>query len=159
MSEWSQWLTTLRDDVRSLHTKATQPPKRVVMTNGDWSILFLDPDDAFVQDTARTTMSLPPKRARLPLRTGCAVDRAAAIMARYSVRSGVLSHIFAARRAPLRRYVQKPQCFTSRASALDRQRQQTTSIEGEDRSDKHSAIPLGSTKASPRELAVWCMGG
>jgi hypothetical protein len=50
MSEWSKWLATLRDYVRSLHTKATQPPKRVVMTNGDWLILFLDPDNAFVQE-------------------------------------------------------------------------------------------------------------
>jgi hypothetical protein len=46
--DWSQWLPTLKDYVRSIHAKAKRAPKRAVLTNGDWLILFLDPSDAFL---------------------------------------------------------------------------------------------------------------
>jgi hypothetical protein len=49
LREWPQWLSTLRDYIRSVHTKAAHAPKRVVLTNGDWLILFLDPSDAFLE--------------------------------------------------------------------------------------------------------------
>jgi hypothetical protein len=51
--EWSGWLTTLKDYVRSVHAKANRPPRRVVLTNGDWLILFLDPSDAFLDGGTR----------------------------------------------------------------------------------------------------------
>ncbi len=47
MGPWSEWLTTLRDYVRSVQEKAQRTPRRVVLTNGDWMFLFLDPVDAF----------------------------------------------------------------------------------------------------------------
>jgi hypothetical protein len=48
LGKWSQWLSTLKDYVRSVHAKANHAPKRVLLTNGDWLILFLDPSDAFL---------------------------------------------------------------------------------------------------------------
>ena len=47
MGEWSKWITDLRDYVRSVYTQVNKCPKRVVLTNGKWLILFLDPSDAF----------------------------------------------------------------------------------------------------------------
>jgi hypothetical protein len=48
--EWSKWLAELKDYVRSVYTKTNQIPKRVVMTNGDWLILFLEPTQAFLSE-------------------------------------------------------------------------------------------------------------
>ena len=45
--EWPEWLLTLQDYVRSVLARAPGHPKRVVITNGDWLIAFLDPQDAF----------------------------------------------------------------------------------------------------------------
>ena len=45
--EWQEWLKTLRDYSQSVKNKLGQAPRRVVITNGNWLILFLDPDDAF----------------------------------------------------------------------------------------------------------------
>ena len=51
--EWSEWLRSLKDYVRSAKERSGVTPKRVVLTNGDWLILFLDPEDAFLkEDTA-----------------------------------------------------------------------------------------------------------
>ena len=47
-NEWNEWLNTLRDYVRSVKARSAHYPKRVVITNGDWLILFLDPRDAFL---------------------------------------------------------------------------------------------------------------
>jgi hypothetical protein len=49
LGQWSQWFSTLRDYIRSVYAKANQAPKRVLLTNGDWLILFLDPSDAFLE--------------------------------------------------------------------------------------------------------------
>jgi hypothetical protein len=49
LGQWPQWLSTLRDYIRSVHARAAQAPKRVVLTNGDWLMLFLDPSDAFLE--------------------------------------------------------------------------------------------------------------
>jgi hypothetical protein len=46
--DWSQWLEDLRDYVRSVNASTGKVPKRVVITNGDWLILFLQPAEAFV---------------------------------------------------------------------------------------------------------------
>lgn len=47
--DWSQWLQDLRDYVRSVNTSTGKVPKRVVITNGDWLILFLEPAEAFIE--------------------------------------------------------------------------------------------------------------
>lgn len=49
LGEWNDWLNTLKDYVRSVQTRTQECPKRVVITNGDWLILFLDPADAFLE--------------------------------------------------------------------------------------------------------------
>jgi hypothetical protein len=48
IDEWNEWLTTLGDYVRSADRQAGEVPSRVVITNGDWLILFLDPADTFL---------------------------------------------------------------------------------------------------------------
>ena len=51
--EWNKWLDSLRDYVCSLYKRTQEAPRRVVLTNGDWLILFLDPFDAFLKDGTR----------------------------------------------------------------------------------------------------------
>lgn len=48
--DWNKWLETLRDYVRSVKKRSGQLPLRVVITNGEWLILFLDPENAFISD-------------------------------------------------------------------------------------------------------------
>ncbi len=48
--EWSHWLSDLRDYVRSVKAAVGQVPKRVLITNGGWLILFLRPWDAFIEE-------------------------------------------------------------------------------------------------------------
>lgn len=48
LGEWNEWLRTLRDYVVSTNAHARRPVRRVVITNGDWFIVFLDPTDAFM---------------------------------------------------------------------------------------------------------------
>lgn len=50
--EWSDWLSKVREYVRSVNEKASKPPRRVAITNGDWLIIFLDPEDAFLRANA-----------------------------------------------------------------------------------------------------------
>ena len=50
IGEWNNWLATLRDYVNSVYQKTNNFPERVVITNGDWLILFLDPQDAFFKN-------------------------------------------------------------------------------------------------------------
>ena len=45
---WTDWLDTIRDYVRSVHKKSGYAPERVVVTNGEWMVVFLAPDDAFL---------------------------------------------------------------------------------------------------------------
>ena len=47
--DWGKWLETLRDYSKSVsaNNRAGQYPRRVVITNGDWLIIFLDPKDSF----------------------------------------------------------------------------------------------------------------
>jgi hypothetical protein len=46
--EWNKWLRDLRDYVCSAYVHTQKVLRRVVITNGDWLILFLDPSDAFL---------------------------------------------------------------------------------------------------------------
>lgn len=48
--EWNEYLTTLRDYVRTSFERTNHIPKRVVMTNGDWLVVFTDPEEAFISD-------------------------------------------------------------------------------------------------------------
>jgi hypothetical protein len=52
--EWQDWLDTIRDYARSVAAKVAMP-KRVVMTNGEWIVVFLDPTDAFSQDGTKSS--------------------------------------------------------------------------------------------------------
>jgi len=46
--EWDEWLNTLRDYVCSVNDRSGKAPKRAVITNLEWLILFTDPEDAFL---------------------------------------------------------------------------------------------------------------
>ena len=46
--DWNEWLSTLRDYVTSVFDRSSHVPKRVVMTNGYWLIVFVDPADSFL---------------------------------------------------------------------------------------------------------------
>jgi hypothetical protein len=52
VGEWNEWLDTLRDYVCSAKNETDHTPQRVVITNGDWLILFADPDNAFLPHAA-----------------------------------------------------------------------------------------------------------
>ncbi len=54
IGEWNDWLNTLRDYVRSIQHRMNHVPERVILTNGDWLILFTDPVDAFLSDDGPT---------------------------------------------------------------------------------------------------------
>jgi hypothetical protein len=46
--EWDEWLHTLRDYICSISNKSDFIPRRAVLTDSNWLILFLDPEDAFL---------------------------------------------------------------------------------------------------------------
>lgn len=48
--EWNEWLTTLRDYVKSVQQQSGHAPRRVVITNGDWLVLFCDPVNSFIDN-------------------------------------------------------------------------------------------------------------
>jgi hypothetical protein len=50
VGECNEWLDTLKDYVRSVQQQSQQSPRRVLITNGEWVILFLDPQDAFLNN-------------------------------------------------------------------------------------------------------------
>lgn len=47
-SGWTGWIADMQDYVRSVKARTGAAPQRVLMTNGKWMILFLDPADAFL---------------------------------------------------------------------------------------------------------------
>ena len=50
MGEWNEWLNDdISDYVRSTYAHTKQVPRCVIITNGDWLILFLDPSNAFIE--------------------------------------------------------------------------------------------------------------
>ncbi|MGD0232001.1 MAG: hypothetical protein ABSC19_16875 [Syntrophorhabdales bacterium] len=51
--EWNDWLTSLGDHVRSAYSRTGRVPKRVLLTNGDWLVAFMDPFDAFLEGGTR----------------------------------------------------------------------------------------------------------
>lgn len=46
--KWNEWLSDLREYVKSVNNQSGHIPKRVVLTNGQWLILFSDPADSFL---------------------------------------------------------------------------------------------------------------
>ncbi|MBE3100123.1 MAG: hypothetical protein IMZ44_23640 [Planctomycetes bacterium] len=56
--KWNKWLATLVDYVRSVTRGARRPPKRVVVTDGDWLIIFTDPADAFLDGGQRKASAI-----------------------------------------------------------------------------------------------------
>lgn len=46
--EWNEWLGTLRDYVKSVSDRGGRVPRRAVLTNGQWLIIFIDPSDSFL---------------------------------------------------------------------------------------------------------------
>lgn len=51
--DWNRWLRDLGDHVRSVYARVQKAPNRVVITNGDWLIVFLEPSDAFLDHGRR----------------------------------------------------------------------------------------------------------
>jgi hypothetical protein len=47
--EWNDWLKTLTDYVKSATEKSSFVPRRVVLTSGNWLIVFINPSDSFFQ--------------------------------------------------------------------------------------------------------------
>jgi hypothetical protein len=47
--DWNTWLDNLRDYLRSTQARAQKVPKRIVITNGDWLIIFLNPSGSFLE--------------------------------------------------------------------------------------------------------------
>lgn len=56
--EWSEWLQTLKDYVCSVHSATNTYPRRVVITNGDWLIVFLDVADSFSAKGTRNPVNI-----------------------------------------------------------------------------------------------------
>jgi hypothetical protein len=48
--DWNKWLDDLKDYFQSTCARTQKVPKRIVITNGDWMIIFLDPSNAFQQN-------------------------------------------------------------------------------------------------------------
>jgi hypothetical protein len=48
IGEWSEWLTTLKDYVNSVFQNAGTAPIRVLLTNGDWVVIFTRPVDTLL---------------------------------------------------------------------------------------------------------------
>lgn len=53
MGKWNEWLKDLRDYVLDVQDKSRTTPKRVVLTDGRWLILFTDPADSFLPAGSR----------------------------------------------------------------------------------------------------------
>ena len=48
IGEWNEWLNTLKDYVNSVFTESGKAPLRVLLTNGDWAVIFTRPLDTLV---------------------------------------------------------------------------------------------------------------
>lgn len=46
--EWNKWLKTQKDYVQSAFDQRGEAPRRVVITNGSWLIIFINPQDSFL---------------------------------------------------------------------------------------------------------------
>jgi hypothetical protein len=48
--DWSIWLDSLKDYVRSVKAQMGAYPARAVLTNGDWCVIFASPENTFAKD-------------------------------------------------------------------------------------------------------------
>jgi len=48
-AEWNEWLGTLRDYICSVQGHTEDVPRRAVITNGRWLVVFIDPGDTFLE--------------------------------------------------------------------------------------------------------------
>jgi hypothetical protein len=48
IGEWNEWLNTLKDYVNSVFKTSGEAPLRVLLTNGDWAVIFTRPLDTLV---------------------------------------------------------------------------------------------------------------
>jgi hypothetical protein len=52
--EWTRWIAKLRDYMRTVHTISGYCVQRVVITSGQWLVIFCNPAAAFLEDGAAT---------------------------------------------------------------------------------------------------------
>jgi len=50
---WNKWLATLRDYVTSAKERSGKVPRRVVITNTNWLVIFIDPADSFLTEGSK----------------------------------------------------------------------------------------------------------
>jgi hypothetical protein len=48
LGEWPEWLAKLSEYVRQVHATWNRIPRRVCMTDGEWLVIFENPEDAFL---------------------------------------------------------------------------------------------------------------
>lgn len=85
---WNGWLKDLRDYVRTAAAKGGQYPRRAVITNGDWFVVFMDPADSFGDAVKRDPSQI------------LVFESAADIQARAGEFFSSLAHQFVVRHAP-----------------------------------------------------------
>jgi len=52
--EWTRWIAKLRDYVKTVHENSGYCAQRVVITSGQWLVIFYNPAAAFLEDGAAT---------------------------------------------------------------------------------------------------------
>jgi hypothetical protein len=52
--EWTRWIAKLRDYVKTVHENSGYCAQRVVITSGQWLVIFRNPAAAFLEDGAAT---------------------------------------------------------------------------------------------------------
>jgi len=52
--EWTRWIAKLRDYVKTVHENSGYCAQRVVITSGQWLVIFCNPAAAFLEDGAAT---------------------------------------------------------------------------------------------------------
>jgi hypothetical protein len=101
--DWNKWLATLKDYVKSVREKAGTAPKRAVLTDGLWCILFLDPELLFEKPGDATTDHL-----RVYLAAGISESFVGEIDSRFPELFGYLDYNTLASGTPPLRPVQLP---------------------------------------------------
>jgi hypothetical protein len=48
--DWPKWLESLRDYIKSVKTETGEYPIRAVLTNGNWCVIFANPEAAFARE-------------------------------------------------------------------------------------------------------------
>jgi hypothetical protein len=56
--EWTRWIAKLRDYVRTVHQNSGYCAQRVIITSGQWLVIFCNPTAAFLHDNGATDRSI-----------------------------------------------------------------------------------------------------